>query len=67
MEAAIWAENGVFYTVTPGRVDLERERIRELGRIGNNLNPAGPVGEHPQGVRWMPSSSSPGWTRSPGR
>ena len=23
---------------SPGRVDLERERIRELSRIGNNLN-----------------------------
>lgn len=23
---------------SPGRVDLERERIRELARIGNNLN-----------------------------
>ena len=23
---------------SPGRVDMERERIRELSRIGNNLN-----------------------------
>ena len=48
-------------TWTVAAAEVERERTRELARIGSNLNQIAPLGEQPQGgCRGRPGRRPPG-------